>query len=117
MSRSPHLAALLVLSTLGGLAVPDTAWAFRCGNRLVAEGDTRGEVRARCGAPTEVTRSSLLRPAIVWRHGRPYQVGHAPVEVPVEVWIYNLGPSRLMRKLRFEDGQLVEIDALGYGYR
>lgn len=117
MSRSPRLPALLILAALGGLAVPDTAWAFRCGSKLVAEGDTRGEVRSRCGAPTEVTRSSRLRPAIIWRYGRPYQVGHAPVEVPVEVWIYNLGPNRLMRKLRFEGAELVEIDTLGYGYR
>jgi Protein of unknown function (DUF2845) len=30
--------------------------------------------------------------------------------------VYNLGPSKLMRRLRFEDGKLVDIETLGYGY-
>jgi uncharacterized protein YvpB len=38
------------------------------------------------------------------------------VEIPVEVWVYNLGPNKLMRRLRFEDGLLVNVDELGYGY-
>jgi uncharacterized protein YvpB len=38
------------------------------------------------------------------------------VEVPVEIWIYNLGPSKLMQRLRFEDGELIEIESLGYGF-
>ena len=38
------------------------------------------------------------------------------VEVPVETWVYNFGPSKFMRKLRFEDGVLVEIKVLDYGY-
>jgi hypothetical protein len=43
-------------------------------------------------------------------------VGNGVVEIPVEVWIYNLGPSKLMRQIRFEDGKVVEIETLGYGY-
>jgi hypothetical protein len=43
-------------------------------------------------------------------------VGDSLIEIPVEIWIYNLGPSKLMRKLRFEDGVLVDIDTMGYGY-
>jgi len=38
------------------------------------------------------------------------------VEIPVDVWVYNLGPNKLMRRLRFEDGKLVDIETLGYGY-
>ena len=38
------------------------------------------------------------------------------IEVPVETWIYNLGPNKLMRRIRFEDGIVVEIETLGYGY-
>jgi hypothetical protein len=36
--------------------------------------------------------------------------------VPVENWIYNLGPNKLMRRLRFEGGIVAEIETLGYGY-
>jgi uncharacterized protein YvpB len=38
------------------------------------------------------------------------------VEVRVEIWTYNFGPHKLMRRLRFDDGELVEIETLGYGY-
>ena len=98
-------------------AVSPAHAAFRCGSHLVSEGDTRSEVIARCGDPTEIDqRSAILRQPVVWVGGRPYSVGNGLVEVPVEVWVYNLGPSKLMRRLRFEDGLLVDIDTLGYGY-
>ena len=95
-------------------AVP--AHAFRCGDKLVEEGDTRAEVRARCGEPVEITYGSILRAPVYWWHGQPIRVGSDPVEVPVEIWLYNFGPNRFMRRLRFEDGELVEIETLGYGY-
>ena len=103
-----------------GLALAATSpahAAFRCGSHLVTEGATRSEVVAKCGDPTEIDqRSAILRRPLVWVGGRPYSVGESLVEVPVEVWVYNLGPSKLMRRLRFEDGLLVDIDTLGYGY-
>jgi hypothetical protein len=82
------------------LAAASPAYAFRCGSHVITEGDTR----------------SVLRRPLVWIGGRPVSVGESLIEIPVEVWIYNLGPSKLMRKLRFEDGVLVDIDTMGYGY-
>ena len=93
------------------------AYAFRCGSRLVSEGDTRGEVRAKCGEPAEVEQRSIWRQPVVWLHGRPYQLSNDQIEIPVESWVYNLGPNKLMRRVRFEDGRVVEIETLGYGYR
>ena len=91
--------------------------AFRCGSHLVTEGDTRSEVVAKCGEPTEINqKSAILRQPTVWVGGRRYVVGNGLVEIPIEVWIYNLGPNKLMRRLRFEDGVLVDIDTMGYGY-
>ena len=99
------------------LAAAGPAYAFRCGSHLITEGDTRSEVVAYCGEPTEVeSRSAILRRPLVWIRGRPYNVGESYVEVPIDVWLYNLGPSKLMRRLRFEDGKVVEIETLGYGY-
>jgi hypothetical protein len=91
--------------------------AFRCGTKLASEGDSVGAVVAKCGQPTEVVNKTILRPAVIWRDGRPWQVGDGQVEVTVEIWTYNLGPGKLMRRLRFEDGTLVEVDTLGRGYR
>lgn len=112
-SRRPFL---LVATLCAGLALPGAAWAMRCGNRLVVEGDTAGEVRALCGEPTEVRRTGVLRPPVIWVDGRPVRVGSAALEVAVEIWIYNLGPRRFMRQLRLENGRVVDIDTLGYGY-
>ena len=39
------------------------------------------------------------------------------IEVAVEIWTYNFGPDRLMQRLKIEDGVVVEIRTLGYGYR
>lgn len=49
-------------------------------------------------------------------NGRYYYFGDAVVEVPVEVWTYNFGPYKLMRRVRFVDGLVEEIETLGYGY-
>jgi hypothetical protein len=99
------------------LAAASPAYAFRCGRYVIDEGVTRSEVAAKCGDPTEIDRrSAILRQPTVWIRGRPYATGDSLIEIPVEIWIYNLGPNKLMRKLRFEDGVLVDIDTLGYGY-
>jgi len=99
------------------LAAASPAYAFRCGSYVIDEGATRSEVAAKCGDPTEISRkSAILRRPTTWIGGRPYFTSEALIEIPVEVWIYNLGPNKLMRRLRFEDGVLVDIDTLGYGY-
>jgi hypothetical protein len=108
---------LLGAAVVSLLAVPANADALRCGTRLVTDGDTRAQVEARCGAPVDITRRTRLAAPIVWRHGRPYRVGDGAIEVEIEEWTYNLGPQRFMRRVRFEDGLVVAVETLGYGYR
>jgi len=102
-----------------GLLVCSSAFAdgFRCGTRLVTEGASRSEVASKCGEPTDVTTArSIFRRPVIWGYGRPMYVGEDAIEIPVEIWTYNLGPNKLMRQLRFEGGYLVDIDTLGYGH-
>lgn len=107
------LAAILVL----GLLASTPAHAFRCGTRIVTEGDTRDQVLAKCGEPADKqTQRSVFRRPVVWAHGRPYYIGEDFIEVPVESWVYNFGPNKLMRRVRFENGLVAEIETLGYGY-
>jgi len=104
---------------LAGLLATTSAWAetMRCGTKLVVEGVTRAEVAAKCGEPDEVvTQRSVFHRPVIWTHGRPYFIGEDFIEIPVETWIYNLGPNKLMRSIRFEGGFVVDIDTLGYGY-
>jgi hypothetical protein len=112
MKKQSLLWALVLTGTL--VAAP--AHAFRCGTRLVHEGDTRAEVAAKCGDPTDIERRSVWRRPVVWYHGHPYYTSPDVVEIPVESWVYNLGPNKLMRRVRFEDGIVTEIETLGYGY-
>jgi hypothetical protein len=101
---------------LGFLAC-SPAFAFRCGTKLVSEGDSRAEVLAKCGEPADrATQRSVYRRPMIWAHGRPYYIGEDAMEVPVESWTYNLGPNKLMRRVRFENGFVAEIETLGYGY-
>lgn len=37
-------------------------------------------------------------------------------EVEVTEAVYNFGPRKLMRRLRYEGGMLVSISTMGYGY-
>jgi hypothetical protein len=109
---APFLMAAFLLA-----ATPAFADGFRCGTKLVLEGATRSEVAAKCGEPTEVmTMRSVFRRPVIWTHGRPYFIGEDYIEVPVESWVYNLGPNKLMRRIRFEGGVVTEIETLGYGY-
>jgi hypothetical protein len=106
-------AAMLVF----GLLACSPAFAFRCGTALIVEGDTRSEVLAKCGEPTDVVElRSVFRRPMIWTNGRPYFIGRDYMEVPVEAWVYNLGPNKFMRRLRFEGGVVAEIETLGYGY-
>jgi hypothetical protein len=114
METKPCKTAIFLAAVL--LAGPAAADSFRCGTRLVTDGDSASKVQALCGPPTEITRSEILRRPVIWRFGRPYYLSDELTPVPVEYWTYNLGPAKLMRRLRFEDGLVVEIDTLGHGY-
>ncbi|MFO1425380.1 MAG: DUF2845 domain-containing protein [Steroidobacteraceae bacterium] len=109
-------AALLAAATTPMAPAPARADGLRCGTHLVHEGATRAQVEALCGPPTEIAHHTILRPSTYWYRGRPIRAGDGMMEVAVELWTYNLGPHRFMRRLRFEDGSVVDIETLGYGY-
>jgi hypothetical protein len=111
MKRLLSAALLLAFSWDAG------AQAMECGNRLITQGDSLAKVASLCGNPTQVDRKSIVRQASAgWVNGQWVASTAAQVEIPVEVWLYNLGPDKLMRQIRFEDGRVVKIETLDYGY-
>ena len=103
--------AILSLAILMLTVAP--AYALRCGAKLVSEGDPQLLVRVRCGEPDAIEQRVIYRTLHLSRHRH----GEKIVEpITVEEWIYNFGPRRLMRQLWFEDGKLIRIRSLGYGY-
>jgi len=102
------------------LLASDPAHALRCGSRLVKEGMHETEVKAICGKPVSERRLGyVLRSHFDRTHGLTttrYYGGYQR-EVLVTELVFNFGPRKLMRKLRFEGELLVSIETIGYGYR
>jgi len=108
-----------------GLLMAADAWALRCGNRIVQEGMTDVEVIELCGEPhSERQLGFILRPYIVRRPAgingirstrRSYGGFHQ--ELAVTEMLFNFGPRKLMRRMRFEGGRLTYIETAGYGHR
>ncbi|HSN72908.1 MAG TPA: DUF2845 domain-containing protein [Steroidobacteraceae bacterium] len=90
--------------------------SMRCGSKLIRDGDPRDAVVAKCGEPSDVQTRVVLRRPYYDFNGRIVYYGDGLVEVPVEIWTYNFGPYKLMRRLRIVDGLVEEIETLGYGY-
>jgi hypothetical protein len=108
----------IVLAALA-FAVPAVADdTMRCGSRLVSTGDGKDKVRTLCGEPTDVTFVGTMgRRAYPGFGSDDYSYsGPAWVEIPVEIWTYNFGSTKLLRKLRFVGDELVEIRIDGHGY-
>lgn len=108
-----RLFALLLLLMAAGTAQADS---FQCGTAVVGIGDTRDQVSAKCGNPSNIERGTAFVPSVAWVNGVPVSAGNTLIEVPVELWLYNFGPKQVMRRVRFESGRVVAIEILGYGH-
>ena len=121
---SPLLPAVCSLLLL----IAGPAFAFRCGSKVVSKGDHYTKVLKYCGEPIGVQerriyREGPTRPRVrtedpnglmVEQEVQSYERSY--VEIVVEEWTYNLGPRKLMRLVRFENGFVADIDQLGYGF-
>jgi len=111
-----HIVSLALFLAIAPLHSSFASDGMRCGNKLIDDGDTMEEVRAKCGEPSSVSHRTVLRRPVFYRHGQRYSYGTEMIEVPVEYWTYNFGPNKLMRRIRFVDGLVEEIETLDYGY-
>ena len=115
----------LLACVIAGLLFAGSAHALRCGGKLVREGMLQLEVIAYCGEPTATRERGfavraytpielMRRPGV---EAVRFEPGNFYEHVLVTEFIYNFGPSRLMRRLTFEGGVLTDIETLNYGYR
>lgn len=107
--KSARFAGVALAITLPLLVSP-AALAFRCGNVLVSEGDSKAEVLIKCGAPDWKTEWS----EDIVDSADPSLSYHLSSEK--ERWLYNLGPQRFMRILLFEDGRLTDVSTGERGF-
>jgi hypothetical protein len=113
------LTALAVAMTAIPTASADDT--MRCGTRLVSEGDGKDKVRTLCGEPTSISLAGYVGGPGYFPnyYSVPFDYPYTwPgwTALPVEIWTYNLGPNKLLRKLRFVGDELDEIRTNGYGY-
>lgn len=131
VKRAIFVTLVLIFGLTAGLPTADgsSRWSrsvsrFECGSRLVAVGDSRFEVLRKCGEPSwrdawEEERLERVG-GIPYFDGSPFYASRVPtlvnVHVLVEEWVYNRGPTRFMRVLRFENNRLIDIQVGDYGY-
>ena len=101
--------ALVCVTLLTAHSAHADSIGMRCGAQLIVKGFHETQVRALCGEPDSVSTYH-------------YHVHTGPNssdnhrDIPVTEFVYNFGPRKFMRLLRFENGRLVRIESLGYGY-
>jgi len=104
----------VVAAALLATSLPVQANAFRCGTRIISRGDHSSKLLRYCGEPDTV-QSRLAQRSFVADFGRVFIPGFVE-DVWIEEWTYNLGPNKLMRIVRIENGVVAEISHLGYGF-
>jgi hypothetical protein len=105
---------LLVVMAIGLLPCVAAADTMRCGSALISDGDTIEKVLDHCGEPQERSRTWIQRPPRFEFGGQeiPFE---GTEDVPVDVWIYDFGSSRLVRRVRFVAGRVQSIVTLEHG--
>jgi hypothetical protein len=91
-----------------------TADSLRCGSRVISEGDSIDEVLAYCGEPVERKRTWIRRQPR-FEYGGQEIPFPGEEDVPVDLWTYDFGASKLMRRIRFVAGKVDSIETLDYG--
>ncbi len=109
-------AGIRLVGILSGLLLASGASAdsVRCGSKVITEGDPIEEVREYCGEPTETQRTWMTRQPRFEYGGQeiPFEGSE---DVPVDLWTYDFGPNKLVRRIRFIAGKVDSIETREHG--
>ena len=101
----------------GGRPAVAGASGFLCpsSGRLISVGQVTEDVRRRCREPDDIQRRIDLRTVREttrrWVNGINQDVTvERTIEVPIEEWFFDFGPTRFTKVLRFEAGRLVYVE-------
>lgn len=107
--RAPSIVLGVALLLAVTLAAADS---MRCGNRVIVDDDTIEDVLEACGQPTTRSRTWIQRRPQYELGGQEYSFPGRE-DVPVDLWIYEGGPYKVTRRVRFIDGRVTSIETLG----
>jgi hypothetical protein len=96
------------------LAGGASADSVRCGSKVISEGDPMERVRQYCGEPTETKRTWMTRKPRFEYGGQeiPFE---GTEDVPVDLWTYDFGPHKLVRRIRFIASKVDSIETREHG--
>ena len=96
------------------LASGTSADSVRCGSKVISEGDPMERVRQYCGEPTETKRTWMTRKPRFEYGGQeiPFEGSE---DVPVDLWTYDFGPHKLVRRIRFIASKVDSIETREHG--
>jgi hypothetical protein len=96
------------------LASGASADSVRCGSKVISEGDPMEKVRQYCGEPTETKRTWMTRKPRFEYGGQeiPFE---GTEDVPVDLWTYDFGPHKLVRRIRFIASKVDSIETREHG--
>jgi len=121
--KSILMGCILVVALLFMASSDIMASEFVCGSSIITVGDRRYDVLRKCGDPSHVEsweEVRIRRDVGSWmlEPEKRFYLGPLFVNelVTIEEWEYNLGPTRFIRYLRFENGRLTRVTAGDYGY-
>jgi len=105
----PKTIRCLLLIPAVFFCILNAARGFRCGGNIISKGDSKPEVLHHCGEPdwTDTRQRETFE-----RYGRDWRKRY----ITVSEWLYNPGPTALIRILTFEENRLVDIRTEGFGY-
>ena len=108
-TRTAPLFGLTLL--ISHAAAADT---LRCGSKLISEGVPIDKVRQYCGEPVATKRMWITRQPRFEYGGQeiPFE---GTEDVPVDLWTYDFGANKLMRRIRFVAGKVESIETLEHG--
>lgn len=115
---------LILVVSLSLLLLSNPADAFRCKSRIVRDGMHEAEVIRLCGEPVSMRELGVVvrplrqnrRSMLSYSRRNRNHNSYYQTEVRVTEMVFNFGPRRLMRKVRFEGGLVASIRTMGYGY-
>jgi len=109
--------AVVEVTVAGGRPAVAGASGFLCpsSGRLISVGQMTEEVRRRCREPDDIQKRIDLRTVREttrrWLNGIAQEVTvERTVEVPIEEWFFDFGPTRFTKVLRFEAARLVYVE-------
>jgi hypothetical protein len=110
------LRLVILCTVMFGLAAPEARadGSFRCGKRLVRDGDTEDDVQQKCGEPDASRTWTEVQTEAYYVAGRKLE---RSVPVTYTEYKYDFGRHRLMLYITFVQGRTVHVKTGEYGHR